>query len=235
MEITSESHVDHISPRVLDYLKILLGQHNGFFITTIEELPVDLEPVPCGLHGPMMGDDPVPEGETYRARRGAREYTSRLCDREPRTTRKLTVIAGPTDHGSCVLYTAFGGPLAPQEPDDPTCKDVEASRAFWAQHALSAETFVPCLSVSPDGAQNCRRNAGHSKRVPHGEIFTARWTGDAGSLGNAEWFVPNFPELERVRLTADRDYAMAQVAECGKKWREVMVENERLLAEMLKR
>ncbi len=38
---------------------------------------------------------------------------------------------------ACVLYTAFGGPPTPQEPDDPGCKDVEASRRFWAEHALA--------------------------------------------------------------------------------------------------
>lgn len=38
---------------------------------------------------------------------------------------------------ACVLYTAFGGPAAPQEPGDPGCKDPEASAAFWREHALS--------------------------------------------------------------------------------------------------
>jgi hypothetical protein len=38
---------------------------------------------------------------------------------------------------ACVLYTAYGGPVAPQEPGDPGCKDVETSTAFWRQHALA--------------------------------------------------------------------------------------------------
>jgi hypothetical protein len=38
---------------------------------------------------------------------------------------------------ACVLYTAYGGPSAPQEPGDPGCKDVEVSTAFWRQHALA--------------------------------------------------------------------------------------------------
>lgn len=38
---------------------------------------------------------------------------------------------------ACVLYTAFGGPAAPQEPGDPGCKDVGASTAFWREHALA--------------------------------------------------------------------------------------------------
>lgn len=57
--------------------------------------------------------------------------------RAPRQVRTVTVIAGPHDGQPCVLFTAFGGPLAPQEPGDPGCKDPDASRAFWAEHALS--------------------------------------------------------------------------------------------------
>jgi hypothetical protein len=38
---------------------------------------------------------------------------------------------------SCILFTAFGGPPTPQEPDDPTCKDPEASEKFWSEHALT--------------------------------------------------------------------------------------------------
>lgn len=37
----------------------------------------------------------------------------------------------------CVLYTAFGGPAAPQEPGDPSCKDLAESATFWREHALS--------------------------------------------------------------------------------------------------
>jgi hypothetical protein len=41
----------------------------------------------------------------------------------------------------CMLYTAFGGPLAPKEPGDPTLKDSEReeSEKFWSQHALVEE------------------------------------------------------------------------------------------------
>jgi hypothetical protein len=38
---------------------------------------------------------------------------------------------------ACIVYTMFGGPLSPQEPGDPGCKDVEASKQFWSEHALS--------------------------------------------------------------------------------------------------
>lgn len=36
----------------------------------------------------------------------------------------------------CILFTAFGGPPAPQEPGDTACKDPAASAAFWREHAL---------------------------------------------------------------------------------------------------
>jgi hypothetical protein len=42
---------------------------------------------------------------------------------------------GKIEH-ACILYTAFGGPQAPQEPGDPTCKDIAASTVFWSEHAL---------------------------------------------------------------------------------------------------
>ena len=38
---------------------------------------------------------------------------------------------------ACVLYTMYGGPVAPQEPGDPNCKNLGDSEAFWSQHALS--------------------------------------------------------------------------------------------------
>ena len=39
----------------------------------------------------------------------------------------------------CILYTVFGGPIAPKEPDDPTLTDEQRpeSIAFWAEHALA--------------------------------------------------------------------------------------------------
>lgn len=79
----------------------------------------------------------MPDADVRHEKRGTRTYTSHLCDRPPRPTRLVTVIAGPHGDDACVLYTAFGGPLAPQEPGDPGCKDVEASTKFWAEHALS--------------------------------------------------------------------------------------------------
>jgi len=137
MQRITESHVDHgLTEAQLRYLFDRFADRNGFFIETIE-LPEQLGTVPCGLHGPLMGDAPIIETEVLRQVRGDRTWQSRLVDRAPRQVRTVTVIAGPHGDLPCVLYTAFGGPLAPQEPGDPGCRDLTASLAFWDQHALS--------------------------------------------------------------------------------------------------
>lgn len=103
-------------------------------------MPDALEPLECGLHGPIMGDEPISETEVTYAVRGKRCTASRFIDRPKRPTRQVTVIAGEHDGRQCVLFTAFGGPSAPREPGDSTLKSWEEvceSRKFWAEHALS--------------------------------------------------------------------------------------------------
>lgn len=134
---TDASHVDHgLTADQLAYVMHTFADRAAFFIETIE-LPIDLGTVPCGLYGPIMGDSAIDDSEVMYARRGTRDYDSRLVDRPTRPTRMVTVIAGPHEGSSCVLYTVFGGPLAMQEPGDPTCKDREASFTFWSAHALA--------------------------------------------------------------------------------------------------
>lgn len=137
LKLHADSHVDHgLTQAQIDHILMHFADRATFFIETIE-LPPELGEVPHNLVGPIVGDAPVRESEvTYHAR-GDRAWKSRnIMSADPRTSRLVTVIAGPHDGEPCVLFTAYGGPLAPQEPDDPACKDVEASRAFWAQHAL---------------------------------------------------------------------------------------------------
>lgn len=132
-----DSHVDHgLTEPQLQYLLDRFADRSAFFLETIE-LPEDLGTVPCGLYGPIMGDAPIADTEVAIVTRGTRTWTSRLVDRPARPTRKITVIAGPHGDHSCVLYTAFGGPAAPQEPGDPGCKNPEASVSFWREHALA--------------------------------------------------------------------------------------------------
>jgi len=139
-KIVEASHLDHgLSAEQIDFLKQTFADREGFFLETIE-LPEELGTVPCGLYGPAMGDEPVPEAEVHYAKRGAREYDSRMTKAPFRPTRKVTVIAGPHEDESCVLYTAFGGPAAPKEPADTEEGSDERARSedFWSKHALAA-------------------------------------------------------------------------------------------------
>ncbi len=138
MHITSDSHVDHAL--TADHLAFILsrfGDREAFFLETVE-LPAELPPLPCGLHGPLMGDEPVPEAEVSYVVRGDRPGASRTTDRPTRMVRTMTVIGGP-HKGAVILYTAYGGPSAPREPFDPGLDEAgrAESQAFWAEHALS--------------------------------------------------------------------------------------------------
>lgn len=150
MKRHKDSHLDHgLTPDVVDYLLARFKTRDAFFIETVE-IPAELGTVPCGLYGPLMGDAPIGDDEVYFARRGDRDYDSRLVDRYPRPSTKVTVIAGPHDGEACVLYTAFGGPLAPKETIELERElavskvvrfgirdEIAASRKFWGEHALA--------------------------------------------------------------------------------------------------
>jgi len=135
------SHTDHnMTAAQREWALNALKDRTGFFIETLT-LPVSLGTVPCGLYGPIMGDDPVPESNVHYAVRGKRPAPSRMIDLPERPCRQITVIAGPSGGDPCCLYTMFGGPSAPREPSDAGLKtDAEKAEAqsFWAQHALSA-------------------------------------------------------------------------------------------------
>lgn len=143
----NDSHLDHSLTE--DQIKWVLGQEapaGELRIQTLE-LPEHLGTVPCGLIGPVMGDEPVPESEVEYLTRGERKGQSRIMrdglacfDYEPHRTRQVTIISGPHGDDPCILYTAFGGPAAPREPfefaEDDQGEEATASRVFWAQHAL---------------------------------------------------------------------------------------------------
>ena len=132
-----ESHFDHgLTPEQIEYLMQRFVDRAAFFIETVE-LPDALGTVPCGLYGPLVGDAPLTADDTIMLPRGTRTWLSRLTPRPPRPSRLVTVIAGPHDEHACIVYTMFGGPVAPQEPGDPGCKDIAASEKFWSEHALA--------------------------------------------------------------------------------------------------
>lgn len=133
-------HQDHgINPDQMDNTQETLRLSElpvGFFIRTVR-IPLALGPVPCGIHGPVMGDAPISDDEIVYRTRGDRPYTDRCIDRPLRQVSYVQAIGTMREDGSCLLYTVYGGPLAPMNPEDPGCPDREAARAFWSKHALS--------------------------------------------------------------------------------------------------
>jgi hypothetical protein len=136
MKTIAESHLDHgLTKAQVEFILGIDAPAGQVTVQTVE-LPEDLGTVPCGLHGPVMGDEPVLEADVTYEVRGQRKGASRLVERPIRSTRIVTVISGPHEGEPCVLYTAFGGPQAPREPFE---DDSEESQIFWSQHALSSE------------------------------------------------------------------------------------------------
>jgi len=130
-----ESHLDHaLTSAQIKFILDLDAKEGEVVVQTIE-LPEHLGLVPCALHGPIMGDEPVPESEVTYKVRGQRDGASRMVARIVRTTRLVTVISGPDGGQPCILFTAFGGPQAPRESFE---DDSEESREFWKLHALSS-------------------------------------------------------------------------------------------------
>jgi len=153
--IHGTSHLDHdLTEDQINYIAARYEGRDGHFIDTFE-LPEELGTVPCGLYGPIMGDPPVEREHTEMKKRGNREYLSRVINPtigEPfiadpmtlfRQVQIVTVIAGPHKEESCILYTAFGGPLAPQEP-----LDIEAQ--IIAAHKAEREEFEKASGFSKE-------------------------------------------------------------------------------------
>jgi hypothetical protein len=107
------------------------------------------------LYGPIVFDAPVLDAVL--GMRGDRKHSSRLVRLPARGTRRVTVIAGAHDGRPCVLYTAFGGPITPQEPGDPklletgTPQSIQESIDFWAKHALA---YNPATDRIFDGQES---------------------------------------------------------------------------------
>jgi hypothetical protein len=137
MIITKDSHTDHHLLRShINFILEKFGDREAFFIATVR-MPSRLSSLPIDLHGPIVGERPIREDEVFYARRNGRSNISRLVKRAPKKSREITVIGGP-HNGHVILYTAYGGPLAPREPTDPTLPASErrVSEDFWSEHAL---------------------------------------------------------------------------------------------------
>lgn len=136
MKLLPVSHLDHdLTADHITWMMSQFGTRDAFFIESVI-LPPKLLRLRCGLYGPTMGDATVVESEVTYAKRGDRQYMSRLIAKPSRPTDMLTVIAGPyTDPKTevaykCVLHTAFGGPAAPQEVGELVALDAIADDAF---------------------------------------------------------------------------------------------------------
>ena len=143
LKIHSESHMDHgLTEAHIAFIVERFADKDGFFIETFD-LPESLSPLMSALYGPLAGDEPVDDSRVRFAPRGGRDGDSRLVDLPQRETRTMTVIAGPHDGESCILFTSYGGPCAPREPFDLGLaedeKGLAESKAFWTEHALAAD------------------------------------------------------------------------------------------------
>jgi hypothetical protein len=135
-------HADHgVAPEQMDYIKGRLEQEapQGFFIREVR-LPRELGTVRNAMYGPASGDAPVPESEVSYRPRGDRPWSDRVVNWPTRPVDYVQAI-GIREGDDFKLFTVYGGPLAPQHPDDPGCRDVPAAKKFWSQHALSLEQW----------------------------------------------------------------------------------------------
>ena len=132
-------HNDHdITEDQMDFVQgYLKSMKDGFFICEID-LPVAYGTVPCALYGPACGDEPVSEDEVFYSNRGLdREWEDRMVNKPTRPCTKVQAI-GIREGSQFTIFTVYGGPLAPQHPEDPSNQDPEASKEFWAEHALAS-------------------------------------------------------------------------------------------------
>jgi hypothetical protein len=158
INITDASHADHLDSPTLDTVLGLVSKADptvnfGNFRIYVVTLP-NGQTVASALRGPETGEEPVSEGSVFYGTRNGRPNVSRLTDLPATQDGRVTVlISRESDDAEWGLITAFGGPLAPQEPGDPYLAPEKHadSVAFWSQHALSV-----------DGSPESSRVEGHS-------------------------------------------------------------------------
>ena len=133
----TEPQLQYLAKRVTVQTPITLP--NGALAWQFE-LPKHLGTVRSDLYGPLAGDAPVAESEVWYSNRGSdRKWLDRMIDKPPRQTRTLTAIGIRPETGLIVLFTAYGGPLMPQNPEDPDNMEPERAREVWSLHALSSQ------------------------------------------------------------------------------------------------
>jgi len=133
-------HADHGIQKELMQELVNQIRPSGFFLKTVE-LPAGVPDVMSAIYGPIAGDDPVEEGTVTYKKRTPDRPLSRMIDKPMRPTRLVTIIGNEVED-QVTVFTCYGGPAAEREPGDKSLKtmeEIEASRLFWSEHALSAE------------------------------------------------------------------------------------------------
>jgi len=146
INVTDDSHADHLSPAILAEVLATVASGNSKTLVSfpgfqIHEVTAS-EPVACALRGPETGEAPVAESDVHYGTRGGRPNVSRLTNLPATQDSRVTVlISQAKDATDWTLVTAYGGPLAPQEPSDAflPAEKLADSVEFWGQHALSVD------------------------------------------------------------------------------------------------
>jgi len=140
MAIAKVFHADHgVSNEMLQWAVDEI-KPTGFFLKTLT-LPDQFPDLMNALYGPSSGDEPVSDSAIHMKKRTEDRPESRMVKLPKRATRLLTVI-GMAGEDGVTIFTAYGGPAAEREPNDPTLKSDEekaAASSFWAGHALADE------------------------------------------------------------------------------------------------
>lgn len=159
-DITDDSHADHLDAQTLNVVREIMRDGESRILVDfgpfqIHEvyLPAHMPSVHCALRGPTTGEAPVTEDQCHYGTRGGRPNISRLTDLPATLSLTVTVLVSEIENGRGTLVTAYGGPLAPQEPGDPYLPEDghEGAVKFWAEHALSV-----------DGSPDSTREPGYS-------------------------------------------------------------------------
>jgi hypothetical protein len=139
-------HKDHgITDAQWKHILYVLGNSGlvGFFILQVD-IPKELGTVPCSIYGPVMGDVPVPDSEVQMMKRTEDRPPDRMTNKPQRQVGYVQVIGTYESDpvamdAETVIYTCYGGPLAPRNPLEPGLseKDKLDSEKFWSQHALA--------------------------------------------------------------------------------------------------
>jgi hypothetical protein len=160
IEIVPESHVDHNIPAdLLQWAlgeikaKVAAGEYKPELVGLVKitlDFPGTFAPVPCGLVGPITNYPPVPESDVCYLQRNRRKCVSRMIGNDSTLhtsfapgVRTLSVIAGPDNGKPWVLYTAFGGPIAPGSPVTRTSRP---GASCWSPGSSGPST--PCCRPS---------------------------------------------------------------------------------------